>query len=157
MQEIALDRYDISILNILQQNCQVPRLELAERVGLSSSQCFRRLKRLEDVGIIERYAAVLNREKAGMDVSVAMMVQYRKSEVNAREKTIQLIEQTPVIYECFSVTGEYDFLLRVYCKTMKEFNTLVNETFQTSFISGLHSYMLMSCIKDAPVLTLSDD
>lgn len=151
MQDITLDRFDISILAILQQNCQIARLELAEQVGLSPSQCFRRLKRMEDAGVIERYAAILNREKIGMDVSVAMMVQYRKSEVNAREKTIELIQDTAVIYECFSVTGEYDFLLRVYCKTMKEFNTLVNETFQTSFISGLHSYMLMSCIKDKPV------
>ncbi len=154
MQDVALDRQDISILNLLQENSQIPRLELAERVGLSSSQCFRRLKRLEDAGVIERYAAVLNKEKAGLDISVAIMVQYRKSEVNAREKTIELIQQTPVIYECYSVTGEYDFMLRVYCKTMKEFNTLVNDTFQVSFISGLHSYMLMSCIKDKQSLTL---
>lgn len=154
MQDVALDRQDVSILNLLQENSQIPRLELAERVGLSSSQCFRRLKRLEDAGVIERYAAVLNKEKAGLDISVAIMVQYRKSEVNAREKTIELIQQTPVIYECYSVTGEYDFMLRVYCKTMKEFNTLVNDTFQVSFISGLHSYMLMSCIKDKQSLTL---
>ncbi|MAC47098.1 Lrp/AsnC family transcriptional regulator [Oceanospirillum beijerinckii] len=154
MQDVGLDRQDISILNLLQENSQIPRLELAERVGLSSSQCFRRLKRLEDAGVIERYAAVLNKEKAGLDISVAMMVQYRKSEVNAREKTIELIQQTPVIYECYSVTGEYDFMLRVYCKTMKEFNILVNDTFQVSFISGLHSYLLMSCIKDKQSLTL---
>ncbi len=154
MQEVPLDRHDVSILDILQENSQIPRLELAERVGLSSSQCFRRLKRLEDTGIIERYTAILNKDKAGIDVSAAIMVQYRKSEVNARQKTIELVQKTSVIHECYSVTGEYDFMLRVYCKTMKEFNTLVNGTFQVSFISGLHSYMLMDCIKDRQNLAL---
>ncbi len=154
MQEVLIDRHDISIINLLQENSQIPRLELAEKVGLSSSQCFRRLKRLEDSGVIDRYIAVLNKEKAGIGVSAAIMVQYRKSEVQAREKTIALIQQTSIINECYSITGEYDFMLRVYCKTMKEFNNLLNHTFQVSFISGLHSYMLLSCIKDKQSLSL---
>ena len=154
MQEVVVDRHDISIINLLQENSQIPRLELAEKVGLSSSQCFRRLKRLEDAGVIDHYAAILNKEKAWIGVSAAIMVQYRKSEVSAREKTIELIRRIPVIYECYSITGEYDFMLRVYCKTMNEFNILVNDTFQVSFISGIHSYMLLSCIKDKQSLSL---
>ena len=154
MHSIALDRQDVRILNFLQQNSQIPRLELAERVGLSSSQCFRRLKRLEEEGVIDRYVAVLDKKKAGIGVSAAIMVQYRKSEVDARQRAIEVIQQTPIIYECHSITGEYDFMLRVYCKTMEEFNNLVNETFQVSFISGLHSYMFLSCIKDSQGLQL---
>lgn len=151
---MVVDKYDISIINLLQENSQIPRLELAEKVGLSSSQCFRRLKRLEDAGVIDHYAAILNKGKAGIGVSAAIMVQYRKSEVNAREKTIELIQHTPVIHECYSITGEYDFMLRVHCKTMNEFNILLNNTFQVSFISGLHTYMLLSCIKDKQSLSL---
>jgi Lrp/AsnC family leucine-responsive transcriptional regulator len=154
MQEMVVDKYDISIINLLQENSQIPRLELAEKVGLSSSQCFRRLKRLEDAGVIDHYAAILNKGKAGIGVSAAIMVQYRKSEVNAREKTIELIQHTLVIHECYSITGEYDFMLRVHCKTMNEFNILLNNTFQVSFISGLHTYMLLSCIKDKQSLSL---
>ncbi|WP_299666374.1 Lrp/AsnC family transcriptional regulator [uncultured Psychromonas sp.] len=154
MHDVPLDGYDIRILNFLLEDSQIPRLELAEKVGLSSSQCFRRLKRLEEVGVIERYAAVLNKEKAGLGITASIMVQYRKSEVNAREKTIELIQDTSEIYECYSITGEYDFMLRVHCKRMNEFNVLVNKTFQTSFISGLHSYMLLSCFKSKQNLTL---
>ncbi|WP_166373285.1 Lrp/AsnC family transcriptional regulator [Psychromonas sp. SA13A] len=154
MHDVPLDGYDIRILNFLLEDSQIPRLELAEKVGLSSSQCFRRLKRLEEVGIIERYAAVLNKEKAGLEITASIMVQYRKSEVNAREKTLELIQDTSEIYECYSITGEYDFMLRVHCKRMNEFNVLVNKTFQTSFISGLHSYMLLSCFKSKQNLTL---
>ena len=65
MHSIALDRQDIRILEELQRNSRLPRLELAEVVNLSASQCFRRLKRLEDSGLIERYTIVLDRQKIG--------------------------------------------------------------------------------------------
>ncbi|MBJ7552374.1 Lrp/AsnC family transcriptional regulator [Marinomonas ostreistagni] len=152
MQQPALDRYDISILNLLQQNSQIPRIELAEQIGLSSSQCFRRIKRLEEEGVIDHYVAVVNKKKVGIDVSAVIMVQYRKSEVDARKRTIELIQNHPLIHECHSITGEDDFMLHVYCKTMEEFNHLINDTLQASFISGLHTYMLLSSIKSKQAL-----
>lgn len=154
MHDMSVDGYDVRILNLLLENSQIPRMELAEEVGLSSSQCFRRLKRLEEIGVIDHYAAVLNKEKAGLGVIAAIMVQYRKSEVSARKNTIELIQGTPEIYECYSITGEYDFMLRVNCRSMNEFNKLINETLQTSFISGLHSYMLLACFKNKQSLAL---
>lgn len=154
MHGVCLDKQDVRILEILQKDSQLPRLQLAELVGLSSSQCFRRVKRLEETGLIERYSLIINREKAGFDVSVAVMVQFRKSETNARDKAVALIQQTDVIQECFAITGEYDFLLRVYCKTMKEFSQLINETFQVSYISGIHSYMLTDCLKNSHILPI---
>lgn len=149
MQKIILDRYDVSILDSLQDNCQVPRLELAEKVGLSASQCFRRVKRLEDVGLIEQYAAILNKEKIGIEVSATVFVQYRKSELQAREKLIELINQIDIIQECYAITGEHDFLIQVHCRNMKEFNRLINDTFQVDYISGSHSYILTDCIKSS--------
>lgn len=83
------------------------------------------------------------REKAGLDVSVAIMIQYQKSETNARDKLLQLIQ------ECYAITGESDFLLRVYYSSIKELSQLLNETFQKSYISGMHSYMLTECLKDS--------
>ncbi|WP_413700368.1 Lrp/AsnC family transcriptional regulator [Psychromonas sp. KJ10-10] len=154
MQDMTIDGFDTRILNLLLENSQIPRLELAEKVGLSSSQCFRRLKRLEDIGVIDHYATVINKDKAGLGVAATIMVQYRKSEASSRDKTIELIQHTPEIYECYSITGEYDFMLRVNCKTMKEFNTLLNHTLQVSFVSGLHSYMLLACFKDKQSLVL---
>lgn len=152
MHDTGLDRHDVRIVNLLLEDSQIPRLELADKVGLSSSQVFRRVKRLEDIGVIERYAAVVNREKAGLGIAASIMVQYRTTEMGARQKTIDLIRRTPEIHECYSITGDYDFMVRVYCKSMKEFNILVNETFQVSFISGIHSYMLLACFKDQPSL-----
>ena len=155
MHEPALDRQDIRILEMLLRDSRIPRLELAEAVNLSASQCFRRLKRLEESGLIERYTIVLNKEKAGFDVSAMVMIQFNKFEDGARAKLVELIEQTSIIDLCYSVTGESDFLLKVSCSTMKEFNTLINQTFATSFISSVHSYMLLDCIKDRAALPAS--
>jgi len=85
-------------------------------------------------------------------VAASIMVQYRRTEMDARQKTLELIERTQEIHECYSITGEYDFMVRVYCKSMKEFNKLVNETLQARFIAGIHSYMLLACFKDQPSL-----
>ncbi|TBR38562.1 Lrp/AsnC family transcriptional regulator [Marinomonas agarivorans] len=155
MQQIPLDRHDISILSLLQENSQIPRLELAEKVGLSASQCFRRIKRLEDTQLIKGYAALVDKDKAGIEVSVAVLVQYRKSELQAREKLIELIQRIDEIQECYAITGEHDFWIKVHCKTMKEFSYLINHTFQVSYISGLHSYILMDCIKNKQGLALT--
>lgn len=152
MHSIALDRQDIRILEELQRNSRLPRLELAEAVNLSASQCFRRMKRLEDSGLIERYTIVLNRQKVGHDVSAMVMVQFNKFEDGARGKLFELVQQTDIIHECYSITGDSDFLFKVSCSTMKEFNRLINETLATSFISGVHSYMLLDCIKDRATL-----
>ncbi|WP_200832462.1 Lrp/AsnC family transcriptional regulator, partial [Candidatus Halocynthiibacter alkanivorans] len=94
MHEPALDRQDIRILEMLLRDSRIPRLELAEAVNLSASQCFRRLKRLEESGLIERYTIVLNKEKAGFDVSAMVMIQFNKFEDGARAKLVELIEQT---------------------------------------------------------------
>ncbi|XAW87782.1 Lrp/AsnC family transcriptional regulator [Vibrio sp. CDRSL-10 TSBA] len=147
MQSIALDRQDVRILELLLQDSRIPRLELAEAVNLSASQCFRRLKRLEESGIIERYSVVLNGSKAGFDINALVMVQYRKSEPDARQQLLDLIARTAIIHECYSITGDNDFALKVSCATMTEFNRLINETLQTRFISGMHSYMLLECFK----------
>ncbi len=58
MQEVHIDRRDVSIINLLQENSQIPRLELVEQVGLCASQCFRHLKKLEESGVIDRYIAI---------------------------------------------------------------------------------------------------
>lgn len=157
MQKVLLDRHDISILTLLQEDSQIPRLALAEKVGLSASQCFRRIKRLEDCQLIKGYVAIVDKDQAGMEVAVAVLVQYRKTELQAREKVINLINSIDEIQECYAITGEHDFWIRVNCKNMKDFSYLINHRFQVSYISGLHSYILMDCIKNKPALALTPD
>lgn len=156
MQQIALDKLDVRILEILQENCRIPRLELAEKVNLSPSQCFRRMKRLEDSGLIERFTIKLDKHKAGVEVSAAMMVQFNKTEADARQKLIDLLQRLPVVYTVHSITGEYDFMITVHCESMQAFSQLLNSDLQVSYVSGMHSYMLLECFKDQQALHLPD-
>lgn len=155
MHNIPLDKQDVRILELLQEDCQIPRLVLAERVNLSASQCFRRIKRLEDSGLIERYTAIVNPEKAGLEVAAVMMIQFSKSIPNAREQLIALLQQLDVVHHVYSVTGEHDFLVHVYCESMKAFSQVVNQDLQVSCVSGIHSYMLLECFKRASGLNLA--
>lgn len=154
MHSVALDRYDVRILSLLQSNSRLGRLELADNVGLSASQCFRRVKRLEEEGVIERYTVTINKARVGIDVSAMVMVQFTKSEPDSRLKLMALIDKLPMVQDAFSITGEYDFFLRVHCKTMQDFSRFINHDLQVSFVSGIHSYMLLECIKQSEGVVL---
>ncbi|WP_343562434.1 Lrp/AsnC family transcriptional regulator [Kiloniella sp. b19] len=157
MHKVSVDKQDLLILNALQENSRIPRLELAERVNLSSAQCFRRVKRLEESGLIERYSIKLNADKLGMDVSAVVMIQFNKSEPDARNRLIALLRRIDIVRQGYSITGEYDFLVMISCYTMKEFSHLINHQFQTSYIAGMHSYLLMDCIKNSHAIPLMKD
>lgn len=152
MHGIAVDRLDIVILEKLQQDSRIPKLELANAVNLSPSQCFRRLKRLEESGLIARYGITLDKRLAGYDVLASMMIRWNKSEEGAREKLIGLIQETDSVIECYAITGEYDFLLTICCTNMRDFNQLISVTFMKSYVSGMHSYMLLECLKKKALL-----
>lgn len=147
MHKISVDRQDVRILEQLQQNSRISRAELADRVNLSASQCFRKLKRLEKSGLIERYVTLLNREGAGFDVGAMVMVSFSKTEKEARKHLIDLIQSLPEIQECYSASGEYDFILRVSCTNMKTYSELINQKLLVSSVSAMHSYIFLECIK----------
>jgi len=124
---MALDRYDRAILRALQQDGRISNVHLAARVNLSESACLRRVRVLEQDGLIERYVALLNQKKAGVGGTVFVHIALRReeqSELAAFEKAVQDI---PEIMECYLMTGEFDYLLRVVVSDMADFERLHNE------------------------------
>ncbi|HEX9851961.1 MAG TPA: Lrp/AsnC family transcriptional regulator [Woeseiaceae bacterium] len=124
---MPLDRYDRSILQALQQDGRISNVHLAARVNLSESACLRRVRALEQEGLIERYVALLNQKKAGVGGTVFVHIALRReeqSELAAFEKAVQDI---PEIMECYLMTGEFDYLLRVVVSDMADFERLHNE------------------------------
>lgn len=122
-----LDRYDRAILQALQQDGRISNVQLAARVNLSESACLRRVRALEQDGLIERYVALLNQKKAGVGGTVFVHIALRReeqSELAAFEKAVQDI---PEIMECYLMTGEFDYLLRVVVSDMADFERLHNE------------------------------
>ncbi|NQZ29862.1 MAG: Lrp/AsnC family transcriptional regulator [Oceanospirillaceae bacterium] len=154
MHRISLDRQDVRILDKLQRDSRISRTELAESVNLSASQCYRRLKRLESSGLIERYVTLLNLEKAGFDVQAMVMVSFSKSEVGARENLLEVIQSLDEIQECYSASGEYDFILRVNCTGMRAYSKLINNQLLSKYVVAIHSYILLDCLKYGTALSI---
>jgi Lrp/AsnC family transcriptional regulator, leucine-responsive regulatory protein len=124
---MKLDRYDRVILQALQQDGRISNVQLAARVNLSESACLRRVRALEQDGLIERYVALLNQKKAGVGGTVFVHIALRReeqSELAAFEKAVQDI---PEIMECYLMTGEFDYLLRVVVSAMADFERVHNE------------------------------
>jgi DNA-binding Lrp family transcriptional regulator len=124
---MKLDRYDRAILQALQQDGRISNVQLAARVNLSESACLRRVRALEQDGLIERYVALLNQKKAGVGGTVFVHIALRReeqSELAAFEKAVQDI---PEIMECYLMTGEFDYLLRVVVSDMADFERVHND------------------------------
>jgi Lrp/AsnC family transcriptional regulator, leucine-responsive regulatory protein len=113
MAELALDRIDREILKVLQTDARLPVVDLAERVGLSASPCARRIKRLEEQGVITRYATVIDQKAVGLPVSVFVNVTLERQVDGALATFQKAVLKRPEVMECYLMTGEADYLLRV--------------------------------------------
>lgn len=128
--EVHLDRTDCALLGLLQENARLTVAELAERVALTSSPCWRRIRRLEELGLVQAYRAVLSSEKLGYGVTAfvnVMMGDHAKDVVRQFEKRIAEI---PEIIACHNVSGRYDFLLEVVAVDLKSFGEFARNELQ---------------------------
>jgi DNA-binding Lrp family transcriptional regulator len=113
MAETPLDATDRKILAALQENARIPNLELARAVGLSPSPCSRRVKALEDAGVIRRYATLIDPAAAGLPVSVFISVTLERQAEAELEVFEREMARLPEVMECYLMTGDADYLLRV--------------------------------------------
>jgi DNA-binding Lrp family transcriptional regulator len=124
---VQLDKYDRAILNALQRDGRISNVHLAATVNLSESACLRRVRALEDEGMIDRYVALVNQSRAGHGGNVLVHIglhREEQSELAAFEKAVQHI---PEVMECYLMTGEFDYLLRVVVADMADFERLHKE------------------------------
>ncbi len=113
MPKLILDEIDQRILAHLQANARLSNVELAARAGLSASPCLRRVRALEDAGVIKGYAALVDQQAVGLPVSVFIMVSLEKQIEQALETFETRIRALPEVMECYLMTGDSDYLLRV--------------------------------------------
>lgn len=123
-----MDKTDRRILNELQGDADVSMQELGERVGLSHTPCWRRVKRLEERGIIKRRVALLDADQLDLAVNVFVNVNLRRHQENALNRFEAAVQDVPEIVECYSVSGETDFLLRVVVADVTAYEHLVKST-----------------------------
>jgi Lrp/AsnC family leucine-responsive transcriptional regulator len=129
---MKLDHIDFNILRELQQDGRLSNNDLAQKVGLSPSPCWRRVKRLEEEGIIDQYVALLDPDKIGLPIVAYCQVMLEKHQLDQSDQFDQMIGERPEVLEYYSMSGDYDFLLKVISRSIKEY-----EEFQTRFLMRL--------------------
>jgi len=122
-----MDKIDRKILAELQRNGRASLQEISQAVGLSSTPCWTRMKRLEDTGVIERYTVNLNAEALGLAETVMVQVTLDSHSDNTLEKFGETLASIPEVIEAYLVSGEYDYLLRIAVKDTKDYERLLRE------------------------------
>lgn len=154
MTQAALDLFDIKLLTALQKDGRAPSAMLAERVGLSASQVSRRLARLEEDGVIASYAALLSPEAVGLTVLAfsAISLERQAEQMDAFEAAVT---RFPEILECWSVTGEADFVLRIVAKDLKSFADFLSQhLLRVPGVRAVRSSIVLHRIKQTTALPL---
>ena len=155
MHSIELDAFDRRLLQALQNNSRLTSLELAERVRLSASQCQRRMKKLEDAGVIERYTAVLNRAKTGFEVMAVITVRLEKHGRFPSQEFKEAIDRYPQILECWATTGDCDYILKVVTRDLNAFTVfLMDELLGLPIVASVKSSILLRQLKATTALPL---
>jgi len=142
---MQFDRYDLQILNILQQDGRISNQDLADRIGLSASPCLRRVKALEDAGLVKGYHAVLDAKKLGLSLLALIhisMDQHTPERFSNFEMTIAKI---PEVLECLLITGQSaDYQLKVIVKDMDAYqDLLLNRITRIAGVTGVHSSFVL--------------
>ena len=152
-----MDKTDIQILKILQENGRITIKELARKVHLSPTPVFDRVRRLESSGIIERYTAVLNADKLGRGFIVFCSVKLRRMGKEIANDFVARIKDIPEVAECYNISGEFDYLLKIYAPGMLYYNEFcINVLGTIESLGSIQSSFVMNPIKTSPGLPLSE-
>ena len=155
MNDILLDSTDLDILRCLQENARLTTKELAARVNLSTTPVFERLKRLERQGFIKKYVAVLDAEKLNLGFVVFCSVKLKQMNRDIARTFISIIKDIPQVAECYNVSGEYDYLLKIHAPDMKYYNEFIINVLGTiDSIGSILSTFVMDEIKNTHALYL---
>lgn len=158
MHNVRLDKTDLKILKLLQENSKITNLELSKKIGLSPAPTLERVKKLETTGIIKSYHAHVDPEKIGLNVQTFILVNLAWHKPNALENFLEKIKKIPEIIECYIITGDADFILKVICSDLRSYEKLLFNTLsQIEEIERLKTLMTMSKPKISTVLPYQYD
>lgn len=143
-----LERKDRLLLDELQRDSRLTMQQLAERVGMSASACWRRVRNLEESGVIDRYAVLVNPRKAGFTLSSMTLVSLARHEEKNVENFVREVMRHPEVLECFATSGEADFHLRVVVEDMDAYNAFLDDfIFRLPGVSQVRSNIVLKEIK----------
>ena len=143
-----LDEKDADILRALQQDARLTNKELAAKVHLSTTPTYERVRRLERLGYIQQYTAILNAKKLNWGFTVFCMVKLRRMGSQMAEEFTQMVKQVPEVTECYNISGSFDYLLRIQAPDMKYYQQfLLNVIGRHENVASLESTFVMEEVK----------
>ena len=153
--EQTLDSIDIKILQQLQKNSRLTIKELGALVQLSPSPVFERMKRLEREGFIKKYVAVLDAEKIEHGFVAFCHLSMKQHSYENAQRIMQAVQDIPEIVECYNISGDYDFMLKIYTKDMKQYQQFILKILgDMDCIGSLHSTFVLGEVKNSYQLPL---
>jgi Lrp/AsnC family transcriptional regulator len=152
---MVLDRTDLRILSALQKDASLSTAEIAQRVGLSQSPCWRRINLLEANGVIRKRVALLSRDKVGLDVLVFTHVKLASHGWQSLPKFKQKVVSFPEVVQCFMVIGDFDFILLVATRTINDYNEFIQKRLsQVPGVQAIESRIVLEEAKNTTELPL---
>lgn len=122
-----MDQWDRHIIELLQRDGRMTNVDLSEKIGLSESPTLRRVRQLEDEGVINRYTAVVDQRKLGLEVTAFVLVVMEKQPDTSTEAFHEAVIAEPHIIECHAMSGSHDYLMKVVARNMDHFSALCME------------------------------
>jgi Lrp/AsnC family transcriptional regulator, leucine-responsive regulatory protein len=152
---LKLDAIDRRLLTALQADGRLTATELAERVGLTTSPCLRRLRRLEETGVIRGYAALVDQKKVGLPVSVFVSIRLERQREEDLARFEEAVRRCPEVVECYLMTGQRDYLLRVVARDLSDYERIIKETLtRIEGVASIESSFALSQVKHSNALPL---
>ena len=155
--EFRLDEIDYEVLRHLQEHARISNVELAERVGLSPAPCLRRVQALERAGVIRKYVALLNPNTVDRDVTVFVQISLDLQVGGRLDSFEHQIMQRPEVLECYLMTGDSDYLLRVVVPDVAAYERFLKEALtRVEGVVGIKSSFALRQVKYSTALPLQD-
>jgi DNA-binding Lrp family transcriptional regulator len=152
-----LDAIDLKILAELQSDGSITNVELARRVGLSAPPCLRRVRALEEAGIIKGYRALLDPKLLGFEVMCFAMVQLSSQKQADLAAFREQIRQWPTVRECWTLSGDIDFILKCVATNMPAFQAFVSDLTSLPSVRNVRTALSLDVVKNDPLVPLQTE
>lgn len=150
-----LDKIDFHILRLLQENGRITNLQLSQEIGLSPAPTLERVRKLENNHFIKSYHALVDEEKLGLGIKTFIQVSLDFHQSNTIQLFLDVIKNIKEITECHHVTGQCDFLLKVYVQDIKSYERLIMDKIsKINVVKNFQTMMIMSTNKKEPIVPL---
>ena len=150
---LALDEKDLAILNLLQHNARITAKEISDKVNLSTTPVYERIKWMEQTGVIKQYATLVDPIKLNKRLMVIVYVSLKQHNKKEGTKFVKAMNEMTEVLECYSISGEFDFMLKVVVEDMNAYYDFhVNRLSEMENIGNVQSVFVMGTVKETHIL-----